>query len=395
MLTIDPQLTQGADHSPYRQVIREGYRSLRFPAALEAKFQRDWLMTQRRRTRWAAGLAFVLFALFALIDRKSLPQVVWQISIPIRVGIVLPTLLTLFWATYRKLQAVPALLIAASLAANGTIVAVIGTAYYHRFLVPYEGLLLGITYVYFMSGLTWWRALAVNFCTLVAYVSVEWLLQPTPALPLYHTVFVLAMSLIGAIGAYFYELSARTNFLGNALLQEMAERDELTGLYNRRSLNLHLDRVWRQAQRERVGVALAMVDIDFFKRYNDFYGHFEGDAALCQVARALRAQASRPLDLAARFGGEEFTLLWYGVRLEEAATLAEHARAAVEAMALPHARSPQGKVTVSVGVAFLHPGPHNQPGELLRCADQALYAAKEAGRNRVVAPAAGAVPETA
>ena len=137
-----------------------------------------------------------------------------------------------------------------------------------------------------------------------------------------------------------------------------------------------------------------MVDIDFFKAYNDTYGHQAGDDCLKRVARLLKGYSRRAGDFAARYGGEEFAVVLTGAKAEVAQTIAEDIRQGVQALQIPHESSPAGSVvTVSVGVATVVPGEGSAPRELLRLADEALYDAKRAGRNRVEegrAPAYGA-----
>ncbi|PWF42098.1 GGDEF domain-containing protein [Massilia glaciei] len=173
--------------------------------------------------------------------------------------------------------------------------------------------------------------------------------------------------------------------MAHALLNELAERDGLTGLFNRRTLNTHLERVWRQANRDKRDlVAIAMIDIDHFKRYNDRYGHVPGDAALKAVADVVERQARRPLDLAARYGGEEFAAVWYNPAPEELENMGAQITAAVTALSIAHLDNPGGKLSVSVGIALMRPSAGQSGPELLHAADTALYQAKNQGRNRVV-----------
>jgi diguanylate cyclase (GGDEF)-like protein len=171
----------------------------------------------------------------------------------------------------------------------------------------------------------------------------------------------------------------------HALLNELAERDGLTGLYNRRTLDSHLDRVWRQGLRDGRGLAIAMIDVDHFKLYNDRYGHAQGDASLKAVADVVASIARRPLDLAARYGGEEFVLVWFHPAPSEMTNMGEQLRAGVERLAIPHLSSDLGHVSVSVGTAFMLPVAGQSAAELLEVADAALFQAKNQGRNRVVA----------
>jgi diguanylate cyclase (GGDEF)-like protein/PAS domain S-box-containing protein len=168
-------------------------------------------------------------------------------------------------------------------------------------------------------------------------------------------------------------------------LLRIASTDPLTNLANRRQLDLFLKQEWHRAQRAQGVISLAMIDVDFFKPYNDTLGHPAGDRCLQQVAQALRTIVHRPTDLAARFGGEEFVLLFASTELEDAQQLAEKARAMIEALAIPHPASGIGKVlTISIGVAAISPTKNMPMTDLLKAADEALYQAKQAGRNRVV-----------
>lgn len=188
-------------------------------------------------------------------------------------------------------------------------------------------------------------------------------------------------------------------------LRALIKTDPLTGIPNRRALEEQSTREWRRARRNRQPLAVLMIDIDHFKAYNDHYGHVAGDVCLRQVAQAIEASVMRPGDLTVRFGGEEFAVLLPESSGPQAVIVAEKIRAAVRALAIPHARSPiSDRVTVSIGCAAgvpRHPpdpneqsvGPEasasghletNRLETLFDSADAALYAAKQAGRDRVV-----------
>lgn len=170
----------------------------------------------------------------------------------------------------------------------------------------------------------------------------------------------------------------------NQKLQDQAMRDVLTGLLNRRGWDRALVGEWRRLERTGGMLSVVMFDLDFFKPYNDALGHLAGDDCLQRVAEVLAGNASRPGDVAARFGGEEFALLLPDTPSEGARAWAEKARAEVEALALAHPGSAVGgRVTVSAGVASAWPKQGEDPNSLVSRADQALYRAKAAGRNRV------------
>jgi diguanylate cyclase (GGDEF)-like protein/PAS domain S-box-containing protein len=160
--------------------------------------------------------------------------------------------------------------------------------------------------------------------------------------------------------------------------------DALTGLANRRAVDDVLDEEWRRAIRTNAHFSLMMIDVDFFKKYNDSYGHLEGDEALKSIARIIKSYARRPGDIAARVGGEEF-LLVVSSNDHIGAMLAEKLCRDIEALAIPHRTSDIGEyLTVSVGVTSCVPRNSIPPSELMALADSALYAAKKQGRNRVV-----------
>jgi diguanylate cyclase (GGDEF)-like protein len=138
-----------------------------------------------------------------------------------------------------------------------------------------------------------------------------------------------------------------------------------------------------RAARERTPLSLIMMDVDFFKRYNDTYGHAAGDECLRLVARVLAATVNRPADLAARFGGEEFAVLLPNTAQEGARRIAQAICEGVRAAGMAHGASDLGVVTISAGVATVVPAPGDGVRELVEAADAALYGAKEAGRNRV------------
>jgi diguanylate cyclase (GGDEF)-like protein len=177
----------------------------------------------------------------------------------------------------------------------------------------------------------------------------------------------------------------KTKLEGTALtLKNLTYLDPLTGTANRRRFDEYLEQSWRQALRTEKAVALIILDIDFFKNFNDLYGHPRGDEALKMVAGAIQNCVHRPSDLAARYGGEEFAVLLPDTGLEGALAVAETIRIKVETLGIPAAdRSVAPSVTISLGCASLRPQQDTDPTELVSRADEALYRAKSGGRNRV------------
>lgn len=171
----------------------------------------------------------------------------------------------------------------------------------------------------------------------------------------------------------------------NLVLQRLMNSDGLTGLSNRRHFDEYLELEWRRATREQTQLSLMMIDVDYFKAYNDNFGHLEGDEALRQVAKAIRASSSRPSDLPARYGGEEFALVLPNTSPGGARLLAEKLRQSIAGMNIPHIAPAEGaSLTVSIGLSTMVPQVGSHSRQLIQSADQGLYAAKHNGRNQVV-----------
>ena len=179
-------------------------------------------------------------------------------------------------------------------------------------------------------------------------------------------------------------VAARTHELedSNAKLAELSSTDGLTGINNRRGFDAALESEWQRAARNGYPLALAMLDVDHFKAYNDHYGHQAGDQCLRTVADLIAAHGRRTSDLVARYGGEEFALLAPATDAAHALVIAKGICEELARLALPHAKSPYGVVTISIGVATAMPDDSTTWTALIEQADRALYRAKQEGRNR-------------
>jgi two-component system cell cycle response regulator len=166
-------------------------------------------------------------------------------------------------------------------------------------------------------------------------------------------------------------------------LTNISNTDPLTGVANRRYFDDRLQYEWQNAQKQNSPLSLLMIDIDFFKQYNDHYGHLEGDQCLKRIAQALSDGSRRSADLAARYGGEEFVVILAQGDLTRATKHANYLCEKIRSMNIPHAKSVEGKVSVSVGLAHIQPTVELNEKTLIQQADTALYQAKSNGRNRV------------
>ncbi|MDP9084550.1 MAG: diguanylate cyclase [Pseudomonadota bacterium] len=182
----------------------------------------------------------------------------------------------------------------------------------------------------------------------------------------------------------------------NIELQRLTKVDGLTGLSNRRYFDEFLDAQWRLAVRDQQPLSILMIDVDNFKRYNDTYGHLQGDEVLKGVATAMQGSFTRPTDLAARFGGEEFVVILPATPLAPLLSLGENLRRNVEALRIPHSGSSVSEfVTISVGGATATPQSADSFLSLVATADAALYEAKNSGKNKVVTRNHGEAVKTA
>jgi diguanylate cyclase (GGDEF)-like protein len=182
------------------------------------------------------------------------------------------------------------------------------------------------------------------------------------------------------------QLETRTRELqaANERLLQLSLVDSVTGVANRRHFDDMMDRAWRSAARHEFEIALILMDIDFFKAYNDSLGHPAGDACLRQVASELATGLLRPDDFLARYGGEEFAVILPRTGLPGASVVAERLRSNVESLGIQHPGSPHaGMVTISQGLACAVPTLASEPSVLIAKADEALYEAKRSGRNRL------------
>jgi diguanylate cyclase (GGDEF)-like protein len=188
--------------------------------------------------------------------------------------------------------------------------------------------------------------------------------------------------------AAFYEKARSENekelLEKNREIEIMSHLDGLTGLFNRRFFDRALHQEFHRAKRERQPLGLIVLDIDFFKDYNDAYGHVQGDGCLGDVAEAIHSSITRATDTATRYGGDEFVVLLPGTNLSGAETVARRIEEKMKRKAIPHSLSSvSGTVTLSIGVAMLSQEEDCEPNDLVRRADRAMYASKLSGRNRI------------
>src|SRR5687768_2050492 len=372
--------------SPYSEQLKRGFRGLRFDGLLEKDFRDFYVSQNLPRARLSGLIGLVLVLAVTCIDLLLGESAAGTLN-TLRLGILCPLLIVLGIAVsvpaaqrfYTEVVAVGITLIGFVVTYMAHLGAIAGSSY------VLAGLVVVVLYGCLFLGLLFNVAVTIAG-VLVAGHFVTGIVVGLPFDALYYSTAILGgAAVIGGISAYNLEYALRTNFLETRVLNELAERDGMTGLYNRRIFDDYVERLWRQSRRESNSVAIIFVDIDFFKVYNDLYGHQAGDDCLKRIAKCIARGAKRPFDFAARYGGEEFVLVLYGPPDDYARTVPEQIRRDVLELAIPHAGSQAAKhVTVSVGLALAKPGTSRSLVGAIQAADEALYQAKREGRNRVV-----------
>jgi diguanylate cyclase (GGDEF)-like protein len=231
-----------------------------------------------------------------------------------------------------------------------------------------------------------WPSLIFYFATvyIASQLSIAFMIE-------FQTMLFMIALAISVIKMSHYNSKAKV-FVETLKLRELNEKlealstiDELTKLDNRRSFHNYFEMIWKQSSRLETPVNAIMIDIDYFKKYNDSLGHLEGDKVLFAVAQCLKNQIKRETDFVARFGGEEFVCLLPYIKKNDAEDFAKKLVQSIEDLKIPHPKSEHSQyVTISAGMSSIIPKEKNTTQELLDKADKALYEAKQSGRNKVI-----------
>jgi diguanylate cyclase (GGDEF)-like protein len=387
MNSADPLRTADLPDSPQARQLRAGFPRLTFNPELETDFRRTHFDENLMHTRVNLCLAVIITIAFSAMESMVLGPELNRIPSMIHMLVILPTLLVGLASSFssQRHRIYPPLAMVASTILGLGVAAIQITATLGGMSILFPGLMLTIIFIYFMGGLIFYHALAANMIVMFGYLAVGTALQLPGREFAYDALAMLAANLFGASVVFMHEKTSRTRFLEACLLREMVARDGLTGIQNRRMFDQHIQRAWQQAVREEERVAVLLADIDCFKDYNDRYGHQAGDECLRAVAVSLSQCARRPLDFVARYGGEEFAVVLYEASREYVAEVLTRIQRSIAELNIPHEASRvASRLTLSIGAAYILPTSTRTPEGLIQLADEALYSAKEQGRNRVV-----------
>jgi diguanylate cyclase (GGDEF)-like protein len=373
--------------SPHARQLRAGMQWLTFDPELESGYRQASLDENLRFIRANLCLGLAVMLAFTAVETLLLGEGLRRVPTMIHLGVMVPALLVALAASYspRRHRLYPPVAMAAG-AVIGLCVAIIQLIAASRGVSQlFPTVMLVTIYIYFMGSLLFYHSVAANVLVATVYLSAGTALQ-LPGLEFgFDAISLVAVNIFCASVAYMHEKTSRIRFLEAALLREMVARDGLTGIQNRRMFDAHIQQTWDQAVRDRLRIAVLLVDIDCFKDYNDRYGHQAGDECLRAVAVTLSQCARRPMDFVARYGGEEFAVVLNDATREYTAELLTRIQRSIAQLNIQHEASRvASRLTVSIGAAFVLPGANRTHEGLVQLADEALYSAKEQGRNRVV-----------
>lgn len=305
-------------------------------AKSEREFRSLVYMRHMQRAHISLSLALVLVLVLVLvtacIDLISMPDVQARWSALIKLGVICPLpFITLWIARQPRWRHLFPHFMCASILAVGIAFSLINLgADGVSIALRYDTLLLVTVFAYFLGGLASRLACLTGLTLLAAYVAASYFTDVALSQMAYEALFLLAVNAIGMLSANNIELLVSAAFARAQTAGNLSERDPLTGLLNRRGFEQRSLMVWSQALRENKPLAFAVIDLDHFKHVNDCNGHAAGDMALRTVADVISQQATRPLDISVRWGGEEFVVVWYDVTRATVQKLAERVRSAVE-----------------------------------------------------------------
>lgn len=366
--------------------LRAGFPWLTLDGELEAEFRRTHLEENLRHIRVNLCLGVVITLAFTAVEALVLAPALSRIPSLIHLLVIVPVLLIALAASFspRRHRTYPPLALAAGAVVGLSMVAMLLLTASAGTSPLFPCLLITTIFVYFMGGPIFYHSLAANVLVALVYLMAGSAMQFHGQFG-YDALCLVTVNIFCAVVAFMHEKTSRLRFLEAGLLREMVARDGLTGIQNRRMFDQHIERIWLQAIRENTPIAVLLADIDCFKDYNDRYGHQAGDECLRAVAVSLNQCARRPLDFVARYGGEEFAVVLYEASREYVAEVLTRIQRSIAELNIPHdASRVASRLTVSVGAALILPSTQRSPDGLVQLADEALYSAKEQGRNRVV-----------
>lgn len=396
-MQISRPAPHGGETGSLDKETRDAIARYRFRDPLEQQFRDAWLERTFPRARSSTAIYLTLVLAVTIVNMLGAAapfgESVLEPIYFLRLGVACPALVLILAATYvRSLQRHYQALASGAVIVTGLSVMMISGIAAAAGSPQFQmGDVLVLVYATLFIGLLFRAVVIATLALIAGFVVIGTVLGVAPEDLMFAASVLVATGLMCVLSAGRVERLVRTSHVETQLLNDIAERDGLTGLYNRRMFDALTRRLWQQAQRDSESLQIILVDIDHFKRFNDLYGHQAGDDCIRKVASVIARAARRPFDFCARYGGEEFALVLYAPSGPSPEALAEQIRRDIMTQALPHEDSDVASViTVSVGSAIAEPGSKRSLAGLIQTADEALYRAKQIGRNRTLHVDAGA-----
>lgn len=367
----------------------------KFPSQLERKFQRDYFKRYHKAARLTLWLGFFLFALGSLFILGFFPN--WEFPFSVSILMTSPVLLILLFLCYTKIyfgfQQTIVMLFAITILMGLAVIAAVAPMSCKDLV--YQGMILPPLFVSTLANLQFRFSIFIMIVVMLAS-NISYHFSQFYELHNYYSLLVNNYLLFGGsslclIASYFNERQHRTQFLlaqtiqvKNNLLEYLSNYDEVTHVANRRYFNKTLEKEWRKAVRECKPLGIIFLDFDFFKEFNDLYGHPRGDYALKRISHALLSCARKPEDFVARYGGDEFIIILPNTTLESGVEVAKKIQFAIKNLKIQHGNSTVSEfITTTIGVASIRPRQDTRPVLLLKHADIALTDGKKIERNAI------------
>lgn len=368
-----------------------------FSPLLEREYQQDYLKSHFHTARLSLWVGFIFFTCASVFVIGFFPN--WWLPFSFGIFIIAPILFFFILISYTKLYEKHQQLIVLifSLITVIALAVIAALAPFHMKNLIYQGMILPSLVVTSLANLQFRYSIFMMIITMVSS-NISYHFSGFLKLNDYYDFLLNNYLLLGGtslclIATYYYESHSRNQFLlkkiiqsKNTLLEYLSNFDELTEIANRRYFNIMLDKEWRRALREKKPLGVIFIDFDFFKEYNDLFGHLTGDKALHSIAQALISHSRRPGDFVARYGGDEFIILLPNTSLESAVKVAESIQLGIKNFQIKHGIFAVSKyITTTMGIASIIPSLDMTPNCLLELADKALTDGKKTKHDAIYA----------
>lgn len=373
---------------------------MKFPYELENYFNEFDMPVRAKRFLVIGIIGLFFYNLFMINDKLMLPDIyktAWFIRALIVTPVTVVALALIKLEVMRREADFFAAVIITMVA--GSIMVMMLISNHSDVIHYYTGILIVVTFGNIIVRPRFVYAVLISLTISLMYLFTAFSVSQMNINVISNSCIMLFVNtILTLVGNFYLSIEYRREFLlnllrrigsikleeSNRLLEKLSISDELTGLSNRRHFDLAFAKEWRSCSRNHQPLSVVFIDIDFFKDYNDYYGHQQGDLCLEIIAGGLSKVAQRPGDFVARYGGEEFVIFLSDTDLKNGLSIAENAKRIVEKLQVKHGSSPLSSyVTISLGVACVTPSEKINPDDLILFADRALYMAKNQGRNRV------------